>query len=132
METRVDGIQSLVTEPWVREDPQWTKRELIKPVEGKEGAQQPQWQRKDLEKSSEGPWEQDRTALEGLIGDVQNYLQDLNIKLSFELHEETGDMVVSVVNKETGEVIRQIPPEELLELREKLEELTGVLFNGKA
>ncbi|SHF64908.1 flagellar protein FlaG [Desulfacinum infernum DSM 9756] len=131
METRVDGIQSVVTEHWVREDPKWRKSDLIKPVEGGGSSQKLQLKREDMERPSQGLNGTDREELEGLVGDVQNYLQDLNIKLSFRLHEETGDMVVSVVNKETGEVIRQIPPEELLELREKLEELTGVLLNGK-
>jgi uncharacterized FlaG/YvyC family protein len=33
---------------------------------------------------------------------------------------------------EQEEVIRQIPPEDLLELVERLEELQGVLFDGQA
>jgi flagellar protein FlaG len=63
---------------------------------------------------------------------VQNYLADLNTNLSFEVHEKTGELVVKVVDRSTKEVIRQIPPEDLLQLHDKLEELRGVLFNGKA
>ena len=131
METRVDGIQSVMTETWVREDPQWRKPPLIRPVE--EGSEINQTQLKTPEETKDrtGVVEPDRKELGELVGQIQNYLEDLNIKLSFKLHEETGDVVVTVINKDTGEVIRQIPPEELLELREKLEELTGVLLNGK-
>ncbi len=67
----------------------------------------------------------------GLVDEVQSYLENINIQLSFKVHEETGETIVQVTNKETGEVIRQIPPEDLLKLREKLEELRGVLFNGR-
>jgi flagellar protein FlaG len=67
-----------------------------------------------------------------LVESVQNYLADLNTNLSFEIHEKTGELVVKVVNQSTREVIRQIPPEDLLQLHEKLEELRGVLFSGKA
>jgi flagellar protein FlaG len=67
-----------------------------------------------------------------LAESVQDYLADLNTNLSFEVHETTGEVVVKVVDRSTKEVIRQIPPEALLQLHDKLEELRGVLFNGKA
>jgi flagellar protein FlaG len=67
-----------------------------------------------------------------LVESVQNYLADLNTNLSFEIHEKTGELVVKVVDQNTREVIRQIPSEDLLKLRDKLEELRGVLFSGKA
>lgn len=56
----------------------------------------------------------------------------MNVSLSFEVYDKTGDVVVKVINRDTKEVIRQIPPEDLLEITEKLEELRGVLFAGKA
>jgi flagellar protein FlaG len=63
---------------------------------------------------------------------VQSYLADLNTRLSFEVYDKTGELVVKVINRDTQEVIRQIPSEELLRLHDKLEELRGVLFNDKA
>jgi flagellar protein FlaG len=67
-----------------------------------------------------------------LVESVKNYLADLNTNLNFEVHEKTGKLVVKVVDRNTREVIRQIPPEDLLQLYDKLEELRGVLFSGKA
>ena len=66
-----------------------------------------------------------------LVKETQNYLEDLNIRLNFEVREETGEMVVRVLNKDTDELIRQIPPEDVIKLREKLVELRGVLFDTK-
>ncbi len=52
-------------------------------------------------------------------------------KLEFSIHEETGRTVVKIVDQDTGKVIKQLPPEELLDLAAKLEEMSGVLFDKK-
>lgn len=70
--------------------------------------------------------------LEGMVKDVEDYLSEMSIKLSFKIHKETGDVVVQVLNEKSGQVIRQLPPEDVLKLREKLEDLKGVLFDGKS
>ncbi len=54
-----------------------------------------------------------------------------NVGLQFSVFEETGQTVVRVVDKDTGELIRQIPPKELLELASKLEDMMGILFDRK-
>ncbi|NPA49431.1 MAG: flagellar protein FlaG [Thermodesulfobacteria bacterium] len=60
---------------------------------------------------------------------VQEELAKLNVRLVFNVDEETKEVVVKVVNPETDEVIRQIPPEELLEIRKRLDEIMGILFD---
>jgi len=37
--------------------------------------------------------------------------------------------VVKVINKETGKVIRQIPPEEMLKIAKRMEEMSGILLD---
>jgi flagellar protein FlaG len=66
-----------------------------------------------------------------LAEEIQKYLSEVNVSLSFDVDDKTHDIVVKVINRETGKLIRQIPPEELLKLRQKLEELVGVLLNRK-
>ena len=68
----------------------------------------------------------------GLVENVQSHLDDLNSNLSFEVHEYAGEVMVQLINRDTQEVIRKISPEDLLQLNDKLEELRGVLFDGKA
>ncbi len=60
---------------------------------------------------------------------VQKELAKLNVRLVFNVDEETKEVVVKVVDPETNEVIRQIPPEELLEIRKRLDEIMGILFD---
>ncbi len=67
-----------------------------------------------------------------VVDTVQDVLNRLNVRLVFSIHKETGEVVVKVVDPKTNKVIRQIPPEELLKLREKLDELLGILFDARA
>lgn len=49
--------------------------------------------------------------------------------VKFRIHEDYEQIVVDVVGKESGEIIRQIPSEEILNMRAKMEELRGLLFS---
>jgi flagellar protein FlaG len=41
-------------------------------------------------------------------------------------------MVVKIIDKETDEVVRQIPPEEVLTLKQRLTEAAGAFIQDKA
>jgi len=63
---------------------------------------------------------------------IQSFLKDnMGIELNF-VKDGDGKTVVQVVDSNTGEVIRQIPPEKVALFRGKTEELRGILFNGQA
>lgn len=55
--------------------------------------------------------------------------QIANTKISFSIDSETGKPIVRVINKETGQIIRQLPPEDLLKLVDNLQNLTGLIFS---
>lgn len=52
--------------------------------------------------------------------------------ITFEVDIYTGESVVQVRDKETGEVIRQVPPKELLRLVSRLRGATGLIFSREA
>ncbi len=53
-----------------------------------------------------------------------------NNDINQSLHDEIDNQViVEIKNIETDELIRQFPPEELLQIREKMIDLTGLLFD---
>lgn len=52
-----------------------------------------------------------------------------NSKLQIEQDKDTGTFIYRSVNPETGEVIQQWPSEKLLELRDFLKEMEGVLVD---
>jgi flagellar protein FlaG len=58
-------------------------------------------------------------------------LQGPETILDFNIHEKTHDIMVKVLNKETGEVIREIPPEKTLDLVAKMMEIAGIMVDEK-
>jgi flagellar protein FlaG len=51
--------------------------------------------------------------------------------LEFSVHETTKRISVKVMNRDTGEVIREIPPEKSLDLVAKLWEMAGILIDER-
>lgn len=52
--------------------------------------------------------------------------------LAFKVDDNSGQPIVTVLDKDTGDVIRQMPSEEALKLAEKLSEVTGLLMKTEA
>lgn len=53
-------------------------------------------------------------------------------RLRFLVHEETERMMVQVIDTETDEVIREIPPEEMLNLVARIHRMIGLLIDELA
>jgi uncharacterized FlaG/YvyC family protein len=59
-------------------------------------------------------------------------LKGSDIILKFSLDDESGGVVVQIVNQTTGETLRQFPSAEMLHLSATLGKLQGKLFSHKA
>lgn len=64
--------------------------------------------------------------------DLQNFVSSMGRNLSFSVDEATGYNVVRVVNPNTGELVRQLPSEELLKISRDFQRLNNVLVSQKA
>ncbi len=67
---------------------------------------------------------------------LDNLLKKLNVNtdiinkgIRFEKDNYYDKMIVRVYNRETGDVIKQIPPQDILEFAKKSEEIAGILFD---
>ncbi|NLO09345.1 MAG: flagellar protein FlaG [Clostridiales bacterium] len=65
------------------------------------------------------------------ISKANNRLKSHNTKCEFGYHEETRRVTIKVMDKDTEEVIREIPPEETLKMIEKLWELAGLMIDER-
>lgn len=52
-------------------------------------------------------------------------------RCEFSYHEQTKRVSIKVIDKDTQEVIREIPPEETLDMVEKMWELAGILVDER-
>lgn len=64
--------------------------------------------------------------------DLQNFVQSMGRNLSFSVDETTGYHVVRVVNPSTGELVRQLPSEELLKISRDFQRLNNALVSQRA
>lgn len=62
------------------------------------------------------------------VGNLNEFVQKLTRTLQFSVDEESGRTVIKVVDSETNQLIRQIPPEEVLVLARNLAKGEGVIF----
>lgn len=63
--------------------------------------------------------------------EVNVKMRQLSVGLSFEMTEDGSDNIVKVVDQETGDVVRQIPTEEFLEMSKRLDSIFGELSDLK-
>lgn len=70
-----------------------------------------------------------RKDVEEMVEALEDFANTVQTRLNFTIDDSTKDVVVKIMDKETSEVIRQFPAEEILTLREKMQDLSGLLFS---
>lgn len=77
-------------------------------------------------------------SIDALREDFRESVSDANERLiqqgraiNISVDRETNIVVVSVSDRESGETIRQIPPEEALNVTRNIDRLTGILVDKK-
>ena len=70
--------------------------------------------------------------LNSVVSDINAYAQTVQRGLSFNVDGDSGEVVVKVIDTDSGKLIRQIPSEELLKLAEQLEDIRSLMFEAKA
>ncbi|MCK9512764.1 MAG: flagellar protein FlaG [Pigmentiphaga sp.] len=74
----------------------------------------------------------DDDALAQALRELNQRLHAWSTNLRFEIDDETSRVVVQVVDSETGDVVRQIPSEEVLQMSKMLGKLQGLAFHASA
>ena len=67
-----------------------------------------------------------------LADNIQKNLNTLHtVKMNFSVHEASDRLMVTISDEKTGEVIREIPSSEILNLAARLDEMVGLLFDQR-
>ena len=64
-----------------------------------------------------------------VAADIQHVSHTFNRKLQFVVDQQSNEVIVKVIDKETDKVVKVLPPEELQRLHRKIKETIGFLFN---
>ena len=71
-------------------------------------------------------------AVQEAVAAINRAAKSLNNSVQLDLDARSKHPVVRVVDSETGQLIRQIPSEEVLELRRALDRIAGLLIHRTA
>ncbi|MFD2228953.1 flagellar protein FlaG [Alkalimarinus sediminis] len=83
------------------------------------------------EKSSQSQEQKDKQ-LEGAVTKLNDYIQNVQRDLEFQTDDSSGKTVITVVDRQTSEVVRQIPDDVALKLAQDLQQDEPLsLFNIK-
>jgi flagellar protein FlaG len=67
-----------------------------------------------------------------VLGEINKVMQTLGRDIEFSIDTDSQRPVVKVVDQETGEVIRQMPSAEALEIGKALDKVQGLLIRQRA
>ena len=82
----------------------------------------------------------DKEAIEEKVSELNSFVQNIQRGIQFSVDEDSGHSVITVTDRETGDVIRTFPSEEMLAISAQLNENLamqddagrGLLVNAKA
>lgn len=83
-----------------------------------------------LEREKE-PAEATSTQVSEAVAEINQSLRQASIGVQFEFDKEANTMVTKVMDVESGEVIRQMPSEEVVRFSKALGKLQGLLVSQK-
>ncbi|MBB1440436.1 flagellar protein FlaG [Shewanella sp. SG41-4] len=87
----------------------------------------------ETEQAAETKKEQSQTeALAAVVEQLSEVMSIMNKGLAFSVDDDSGSAIVKVMDIDTGELIRQIPNDEALELAQKLLDVKGLLMRTEA
>lgn len=84
------------------------------------------------EPSAEAVPDIDPEKLKSAVAEIEQNVQTVARSLQFAVDKESGRTIITVIDRDTDEVIRQIPPKEVLAIAERLNGGGGLLVKAEA
>ncbi len=73
----------------------------------------------------------ERAEMESMVEGMNKFLEPSNTTIQFELHDKLDRYYVKLVDRETKELVREIPPEKMLDMYAQMAEFMGFLVDEK-
>jgi len=74
----------------------------------------------------------ERQEVEAAAKSVREFVQPINSNLEFSVNDDTGQLIVKIIDRATKEVIRQMPSEEMLAIAKTLDSIKGLFVKQTA
>jgi len=60
------------------------------------------------------------------------FVKEVQVDLKYEVNDETDEVVIKFYEKGTDKLIRQIPPDAILNLKQRINDLLGIIYDETA
>ncbi|MEC9488402.1 MAG: flagellar protein FlaG [Halanaerobium sp.] len=70
-------------------------------------------------------------AIEKKVEDLNDIVDLLGRGIKFKLHKKTDFLMTQIIDVKTREVLKEMPPEEMLDLIARIEEMVGIIIDEK-
>jgi len=87
--------------------------------------------RSDSSETNKPPLSQPAGSVIGTAPSPDPVVNGLGLGLEFSIDKETGVRVIRVLNVESGEVVRQIPPDEILAFLRHFDKTKGIFLSRR-
>ena len=119
-------MEKMITQPDRLEEVRLSQTRIREPAgpEPDSSAQVP-------EKKKESESSESRQAKELLqrVNQLNAEIAHADVALKIRIDHETGKNLIKVVDRKTGEVLREIPPEEVVRLEARIEKMIGIFLD---
>lgn len=99
------------------------------PIQSPEALRSPTPSENSESQYEENLSEADKKALKETIQQIDQLVKPLSIGLNVERIESINRLYVKLFDRETGEVLREIPSRKILEMKENIKAFQGLLFD---
>ncbi|MFQ5660112.1 MAG: flagellar protein FlaG [Gammaproteobacteria bacterium] len=72
----------------------------------------------------------DQARLNQAVNDLNSFVQNVRRELRFSIDDNSGKTIIKVIDSESQEVVRQIPPEDVVNITQHLNVRSGVLLQA--
>lgn len=75
----------------------------------------------------------DKKELKNALDKLTKFISDDNTKVEYEFHKKFNhDLMIKIINKDTNQVLLEVPPKKILDIVAKMMDMVGVLFDKTA
>jgi flagellar protein FlaG len=128
MANEIGMLNPSVVAPVSRKDPVNASAAPQRAEQQRNPAAEARLQETEQAKKDKGQFEE----LQDTVNDLNDLVQKMHREVRFSVDDDSGEMIVKVIDRETEKVVRQIPSEEVMRLRQRLEEAAGAIFRDSA
>lgn len=69
--------------------------------------------------------------MQSMVDKANDFISPSRVSVKFQLHEKLDEYYVELVDSTTQEVIKEIPPKEMLDMYAEMAELMGLIVDSK-